>query len=123
MPMPNGDYGAEHILDIHNVEVERITEANISDYFDEACLAIAMEQVRKEWWIDFGPYPGSPHLEGVSGVQFIKTSSITVHATSGLGQVHINVFSCKPFSQLASTLAAQSFFGSDLRQNRLIPRR
>lgn len=95
-------YGKEMILDLHECNKALMTQENIDKYFDELCDLIDMEQVKKMYWIedegcDPEEYKNNPHLQGVSAVQFIKTSSIVVHTISGYGNVYINIFSCKDF--------------------------
>lgn len=95
-------YGKELILDLHKCNKELMTKEVLDQYFDELCKLIDMEQVKRMYWIedegiDPQEYKDNPHLQGVSAVQFIKTSNITVHTISGLGNVYINIFSCKDF--------------------------
>ena len=52
-------------------------------------------------------------LEGWSALQFIETSSITVHADETWGRCFIDVFSCKPFAgEKAAALAVIEFGGT-----------
>lgn len=95
-------YGKEMIIDLHECNTDLMVQANLDKYFDQLCSLIAMKQVKRMYWIedegcDEGEYEANPHLQGVSAVQFIKTSNITVHTISGLGCVYINIFSCKDF--------------------------
>jgi hypothetical protein len=49
-------------------------------------------------------------LEGWSALQFIKTSSITIHADKVFGRCFIDVFSCRPFdSDVAAAIAVEHF--------------
>jgi hypothetical protein len=40
---------------------------------------------------------GDDELEGWSAMQFIETSSITLHADEVFGRCFVDVFSCRPF--------------------------
>ena len=52
-------------------------------------------------------------LEGWSALQFIETSSITVHADEVFGRCFVDVFSCRPFDpELAAALAVAHFGGT-----------
>jgi len=56
---------------------------------------------------------GDESLEGWSALQFIETSSITVHADETWGRCFIDVFSCKPFAaEKAAALAVMEFGGT-----------
>jgi len=95
-------YGKELLLDMHKCNKDLMTEEIITEYFKTICNLIQMEPVGKPiFWnaegIDPEEYENSPHLQGVSALQWIKTSSIVVHAITGLGQVYVNIFSCKNF--------------------------
>jgi len=55
---------------------------------------------------------GNGELEGWSAMQFIETSSITIHADEFSGRCYVDVFSCKAFDpELAATIAEQHFGG------------
>jgi S-adenosylmethionine/arginine decarboxylase-like enzyme len=55
---------------------------------------------------------GDGELEGWSALQFIETSSITVHADEVFGRCFVDVFSCRPFDPgRAAALAVEHFGG------------
>jgi S-adenosylmethionine/arginine decarboxylase-like enzyme len=55
---------------------------------------------------------GSGDLEGWSAMQFIETSSITLHADEVAGRCFLDVFSCRRFDPgLAAAVAAEHFGG------------
>lgn len=111
-------YGKEMILDLHDCNKELMNQRSLEMYFKELCDLIDMERVKTEYWIeDEGmsreEYDANPHLQGVSACQFIKTSSIVVHTISGLGNVYINIFSCKDFdARLAEGFTIGFFEGT-----------
>jgi S-adenosylmethionine/arginine decarboxylase-like enzyme len=78
-----------------------MTKDTIQLYFDELCDLIGMVKCDAHYWeeehITKEELANCPHLVGVSAVQFIKTSNVTIHTISGLGNVYINIFSCKDF--------------------------
>jgi len=56
---------------------------------------------------------GDGDLEGWSALQFIETSSITVHADEALARCFVDVFSCRPFDpDLAAEVAVEHFGGT-----------
>ena len=54
---------------------------------------------------------GDDELEGWSAMQFIETSSITIHADEVFGRCCIDVFSCRPFDPDAAAAIAVAHFG------------
>lgn len=55
---------------------------------------------------------GEGELEGWSAMQFIETSSLTIHADEFSGRCYVDVFSCKSFDpELAATIAVEHFGG------------
>jgi S-adenosylmethionine/arginine decarboxylase-like enzyme len=56
---------------------------------------------------------GDGEVEGWSAMQFIETSSITVHADEVFGRCFLDVFSCRPFDpDLAASIALRHFGGT-----------
>ena len=56
---------------------------------------------------------GDGELEGWSAMQFIETSTITVHADEVGGRLFVDVFSCRPFDpELAASVAVEHFGGA-----------
>ena len=56
---------------------------------------------------------GDGELEGWSAMQFIETSSITLHADEVRRRCFVDVFSCRPFDpDLAAGIAAGHFGGT-----------
>ena len=53
---------------------------------------------------------GSDNLEGYSAMQFIETSSITVHCDEPGRRVFIDIFSCKDFDSNKARRLAKQFF-------------
>jgi S-adenosylmethionine/arginine decarboxylase-like enzyme len=54
---------------------------------------------------------GDGALEGWSAMQFIETSSITVHADEVDDRCFVDVFSCKPFDHNRAAAIARRWFG------------
>jgi S-adenosylmethionine/arginine decarboxylase-like enzyme len=56
---------------------------------------------------------GDGDLEGWSAMQFIETSSITIHADEVSGRCFVDVFSCRPFdAERAAAVAVEHFGGT-----------
>jgi S-adenosylmethionine decarboxylase len=54
---------------------------------------------------------GDGELEGWSAMQFIETSSITLHADESGGRCFVDVFSCRPFDADRAAAVAVAHFG------------
>ncbi len=54
---------------------------------------------------------GTGTLEGWSALQFIETSSVTVHADEVDGRCFVDVFSCRPFDAGLALQIAREWFG------------
>lgn len=55
---------------------------------------------------------GSGNLEGYSAMQFIETSSITLHADELHDRCFVDIFSCKDFNSDRAAKYTQRYFGS-----------
>jgi S-adenosylmethionine/arginine decarboxylase-like enzyme len=82
-------------LNLYGCETAKITDLNvIRDFLQKLCAAIDMKPHGEPLMGQFGE--GS--LEGYSALQFIETSSITVHFDDkGDNRAFIDIFSCKYF--------------------------
>jgi S-adenosylmethionine decarboxylase len=102
-------WGMLAALDIHGCTRARLADPAIIGAFVRALIdAIGMRAhgpLRLERF-------GYGELEGWSAMQFIETSSITVHADEVAGRCFIDVFSCRTFdAQRASAVAVEHFGG------------
>lgn len=94
-------YGKEQILDLYECDVSKFNREDLEQYCIELCALIDMERGPIEFW-DYEGWPeeheAAPiHLSGITAIQFISTSNITIHALDKVGEMMINVFSCKDF--------------------------
>ena len=110
------NYGKELILDLHYCDPKTFNRKIIKKYFVELCELIDMERCKLSWWDDHGLPPEEcqtePHLKGTTAVQFIMTSNIVIHTLDLMGNVYINIFSCKEFDpEVASAFTANWFKG------------
>lgn len=111
-------YGTELILDIYNCDVVKFTRENIEAYLIELCdNVIDMKRAGLQWW----DYEGEPeeyakapnHLKGISCIQFMTTSNITIHTLDVPKSILINIFSCKEFSKEEAVKFTVAYFGGD----------
>jgi len=103
-------WGTLAAIDLHGGDRARLADPDtIRRFVPEVIAAIGMRA--------HGPLRidrfGDDELEGWSALQFIETSSITVHADEVFGRCFIDVFSCRPFdADVAAAIAVGHFGGS-----------
>jgi S-adenosylmethionine/arginine decarboxylase-like enzyme len=103
-------WGLMAAIDLHGCSRERLEDpATIRRFVPAVIAAIGMRA--------HGPLMierfGQCELEGWSAMQFIETSSITIHADEFSGRCYVDVFSCKAFDpQLAAAIAVDHFGGA-----------
>ncbi len=103
-------WGMLAALDLHGCDRSRLEDPDRIRRFVPALVdAIGM--------VAHGPLMldrfGDDDLEGWSAMQFIETSSITLHADEVNGRCFIDVFSCRSFDPgVASDLAVEYFGGT-----------
>lgn len=112
--MTNEPFGKELILDLHECDEALFNRVDIGNYLKLVCDLVDMERCELYWWDDQGVPPEmretEPHLKGTSAVQFIRTSNITLHTLDLMGNVYINVFSCKDFDHGAIKRFTEEWF-------------
>ena len=120
-------YGKELILDIHNCDSSTFTRRSIRDFFKELCTLIDMTRCKLFWWDDYGVPPEEqetePHMKGTSAIQFIKTSTITIHTLDLLQNAYVNIFSCKEFDVDAAQKFTKEWFKGEIVHSYVIERR
>lgn len=123
-----GKYGKELILDLHDCRVSAFTESKIEAFMIFLCDVIDMERAffpngdpMLFFWDEHDPEQPD-HLIGVSAVQFIHTSNITIHTLDKLRTVYLNVFSCKDFDSRDAVKVARQFFGGEITNSLTVER-
>lgn len=94
-------YGTELILDLHDCSVSTFNRESIEKYLIKLCVLIDMNREDLYWW-DYQNEPeeyekAPAHLKGTSCVQFISTSTITIHTKDVLKTLNVDIFTCKEF--------------------------
>ena len=119
-------YGMELVLDLHGCDTSNFNRKSLKKYFRELCLKIDMTPCKLTFWDDVGvpaeERQTSPHTKGTSAVQFILTSNITIHTLDILGNVYINIFSCKPFNTRIAVAFTKDFFAGTIVNHKRINR-
>lgn len=107
-------YGVHLILDMHDCNSVLFTRRSIKCFMIGLCDEINMKRAKLIFW-DYKYAPISKrkalvHLKGISAVQFITTSTITIHTLDDLGIVYLDVFSCKDFQEAEVRDYCQKWF-------------
>ena len=101
-------WGMLAAIDLHGCEFGPLADpGNIRAFVPAVIEAIGMQA--------HGPLLlerfGDGDLEGWSAMQFIETSSITIHADEAAGRCFVDVFSCRAFDPERAAAVAVEFFG------------
>lgn len=100
-------WGMSAAIDLHDCAHERLTNPNLLKKF-------VLEVVKLIGMKTHGPCHidrfGDGELEGYSAIQFIETSSITVHLDEVENRALIDIFSCKDFDPAVAENYAKKFF-------------
>lgn len=119
-------YGYELILDLDQCDVSKFTRKDITQYFKQLCSLIGMKPCKLTFWDDkWVPKKykqTSPHTKGISAVQFIITSNITIHCLNILEAAFVNIFSCKQFDVGEAQRFSQEYFNAKKVGSHLIKR-
>lgn len=92
-------YGQELILDIHDIDQERVHVEFLKKFAADLCDEIGMQRGPLYEWgseEELAKYK-NPKVDGISVCQFLYESSIVVHCIDELGKIFVNIFSCKKF--------------------------
>lgn len=118
-------YGKELILDLHNCNTKRFNLSGIGSFLNLLCDEIEMNPCEIHFWYyeDDKEYQKAPnHLKGISAIQFITTSNITIHTLDVLKKVFINIFSCKNFDTEKATKFCEKLFEGEVVKSTIIDR-
>lgn len=94
-------YGQSFLIDLHRCDISLFNRHDIDRFFTGLCEIIDMKPEDRYFWDDLDALEGEkqtdPQTRGTSAIQFILKSSIVIHTLDLLGDVYIDVFSCKLF--------------------------
>ena len=100
-------WGKLGIIDLRGCNIDVLEDKNkLLEFSSKICFEIKMIPHGKPLINRFG----EGELGGFSLMQFIKTSSIVVHADEHQGRVFIDIFSCKEFDIERATNFAKVYF-------------
>ena len=106
---PYAPWGMLAAIDLHGCDRARLADPDAIRRFVPAVIDLIGMRAHGPLMIDRF---GDGVLEGWSALQFIETSSITVHADEVWRRCFVDVFSCRRFDpELAAAIAAGHFGG------------
>lgn len=95
-----GGYGIEYVIDLYGCDARQFTIPAVKMFMRRLCRILHLHPEELHIWGYDDPKEKAEapaHLKGVSAVQFIKTSNITLHCLDDLGLACVNVFTCGRF--------------------------
>ena len=103
-------WGTLAAIDLHGGDRARLADPDSIRRFVPAVIAAIGMRAHGPLMIDRF---GDDELEGWSALQFIETSSITIHADEVFARCFVDVFSCQPFDpEVAAAIAVEHFGGT-----------
>ena len=92
-----GAYGVEYIIDLYGCDARQFTAVAVRMFMRRVCRILRLEPADFHLWCYDDPREKAaapPYLKGVSAVQFITTSNVTLHCLDDLGLACVNIFTC-----------------------------
>ena len=122
-------YGMQYILDLGDINIicKKDMRKQLTAFCKRLCKQIDMERGPLHFW-DYADdskkdYDNAPdHLQGSSLVQFIQTSTITIHHRHRQKSVNVDVFSCKSFEPMVVLRECLGFFGGRIIKDHIFER-
>lgn len=115
-----GGYGLELVVDLKGCDLSDLSREKLQRFFVEICDLIDMERHGEPvFWEDNS---GQPHLQGISGFQWVQTSNIVCHPLPLLKAVYINIFSCKEFNIEEALNYCVEFWKAGSETHTVVPR-
>ena len=101
-------WGKSLALDLYNCNKAKLTDPALLEKFIKDVIVLIDMKAHGPTYIDRF---GDDHVgEGYSAMQFIETSSITVHLDEISDRAFIDIFSCKDFDDKKAAEFAKNFF-------------
>jgi S-adenosylmethionine/arginine decarboxylase-like enzyme len=101
------NWGQIAIINVYDCPKEMLTDrALLKKFAGDVCRQIDMKPYGEPMIHRFG----TGDLEGYSMIQFIETSSITVHLDEFGNRAFVDIFSCKAFDAKVAAQFTQTYF-------------
>lgn len=116
-------YGIELILDLHGCQ-KATMDVNMQLFCESLVDLVDMNAEDFHIWASELTDEPDPLLFGISVIQFITTSNITIHMLPLLqgGSVYLNLFSCKPFDTDIAAKFVKEWFGAKESRKQVVER-
>lgn len=102
-------WGKSVAIDLYDCPHEMVDNKNVLlDFVKQVLIFIKMKAHGPTYVDRFGD--PELHLEGYSAMQFIETSSITVHLDEIKDRAFIDIFSCQDFDAKGTAEFAKEYF-------------
>lgn len=113
-------YGLELIIDLKKCDFNKATREDLLKFFIDLCEQINMKRHGDPlFWEDWSR---TPHLHGISAIQFIETSNVVCHWLPLLKAVYLNIFSCKEFDINTALEFSKKYWKAKLEVHTVITR-
>lgn len=100
-------WGKSIAINLHDCAHERLTDVELLKQFVAEVIKVVDMEAHGHCHVERF---GEGELEGYSAMQFIETSSITVHLDEFGNRAFIDIFSCKDFDGRKAEAFAKAFF-------------
>lgn len=112
-------WGKVVIIDLYGCNEKYIrNKSKIEEFVTSLCKRIKMERLGPTNIKRFG----KGNLKGYSAIQFIQTSSITMHFDETENRAFIDIFSCKNFDSKIAEKFSREFFEAQRSKRKLFLR-
>ena len=101
-------WGQSLHINLHGCDNKTFNKENLKKFCKLICKEIGMKQYGQTMIERFG----SGKLKGNSALQFIETSSISIHTDEFFDRVFIDIFSCKKFDKYKAKNFSKKFFSA-----------
>ena len=112
--------GKELIIDLYNCDTDLFTRSTLESFLKGLVAHIDMTATELHCWEYLEDPDRDPeefyHLKGLSFVQFLVTSNITLHSFDNLGKLSLNIYSCKDYDEKSAEEFCRDFFSAVVRQ-------
>ena len=102
-------WGKSVAIDLHECEHDRLTSPELLKEFVQNVIPLIGMEAHGPCYVDRF---GEGDIEGLSAMQFIKTSSIAVHLDEVGNRAFIDIFSCKDFDAAKAAAYSKEFFSA-----------
>jgi len=106
----NKIFGTELLLNLYECDLKVMkSKRKLLEFPVELCKIIKMNICGKA----IIRRTGKEHLYGYSLIQFIETSSITIHTCDQIKETYLDIFSCKPYNAKVVIDFTKKFFKTE----------